>query len=331
MVKTCLPLLALTGFRSPSSKDIFIIVLGSLDSGQTSFIDLCCGSNRRQSRSKSDTTIPGPEIDKGLATRSIEHAVFEHYPKFDQGRKVHLIDTPIFDGSFMRSQLVMYQIAFLLAAAYKVGITINGLVYTQDFTQEFGKNTRNDLNMLSTVVGVDHFSRVVFATSSSSPLVNDGPAARTKFLSDFWSPVMGKRTKVYGTFGSRSDALEVVSWFASQPQPSNPLKIQDELINEAKVVNETSLGQLLAHLWTPVETVTELQAVSIEQSPFRERLDDLFDGNDFCLDPLYADNHPEKSGTKQWISQSSKRQTDQMRVYFSEMLQIKSRKTKEGM
>ena len=237
------------------------------------------------------------------------------------GRKVHLIDTPGFDQSGMRSSVVLSQIAFFLAAAYKNGISINGFVYVQGFTQETLERFREYpgkfvLEMLSTMVGVGRQSHIVLAYSRHYlSQGQDWVAAQRRFLFEDWESVMGKGSQFFELDRSRSAALPVVSWFASQQQQPGPLRVQCELVDWHQVICLTGFGRRLIRLW---------------KNNFLQ-LNHLFDGNEFCLDPLYPGNHAEGiEGTKQWTgSTQGEHRTYNMRWHLSEMFNLASPGTRK--
>ena len=243
------------------------------------------------------------------------------------GRKVHLIDTPGFDQSGMRSSVVLSQIAFFLAAAYKNGISINGFVYVQGFTQEtlesFGEfSAELVLEMLSTMVGVGRQSHIVLAYSQhylaqgQDWVAAERRSAERRFLFEDWISVMGKGSQFFELDRSRSAALPVVSWFASQQQLPGPLRVQCELVDWHQVICLTEFGRRLIRLWKN----SHLQ------------LNHLFDGNEFCLDPLYPGNHAEGiEGTKQRTgSTQGEHRTYNMRWHLSEMFNLASPGTGKG-
>lgn len=241
------------------------------------------------------------------------------------GRKVHLIDTPGFDQSGIRSSWVLFQIAFFLAAAYKNGISINGFVYVQGFTQETldgyfeypGTLASPSLEMLSMMVGAGKQSHIVLATSPRYlSRGQDWGAAQRQFLLMKWKSVMGKGSQIFDLDRSRSAALPVVSWFASQQQLPGPLRIQCELVDWHQVICLTGFGTRLIRLWKN----SHLQ------------LNHVFDVNEFCLDPLYAGNHAKEiEGTKQRTdSTQGEHRTRNMWWHFSRMLKLASPPTGEG-
>ena len=240
------------------------------------------------------------------------------------GRKVHLIDTPGFDPSGIRSSVVLFQIAFFLAAAYKNGISINGFVYFPGLIPSGGFSNLSEthaLKMLSTMVGVGRLSHIVLAVSPRHLSRGSAAPKDFQFLSMKWEGVMGAGSQTFALDELRSSALPLVSWFASQQQRPGPLRIQRELVDWHQVLCLTKFGGQLILFWKN----DHLQNPFYHGNPF-------YQGREFCLDPLYAGNHAEAiEGNKQRTdSTQGEHRTYNMRVHFSEILRLASPRTGEG-
>ena len=320
-------LFVLTSVRSSSSGDIFIIVLGPSKSGKTSFINRCSGYGQRRPGGKCEHTITSTEIDWRIAAQFLKETVFEY-----DDRKVHLIDTPGFNTEAIQISLLLHQVAFYLAAAYKSGISINGFVYVHSISQGLLDGYQSALELLCDVVGYDRRSQIILATNKWGLLSSrDEHTAVAKLNSRFWNTLMGTREFILDDL--TGSELLVVSWFASQQPPSGPLQIQCELVDKQSPMHETDFGRQLA--------LKLFRGLSVNRGTklehFVEGLNRIYQETGVLLDPVYADTHSEKSErTKQRTEQlvgtqlKGERRNSKMRAHFIGMLGILSRSMPEG-
>ena len=336
-IRSSIPIRNLGESRSSDVQDKFIIVLGPAGSGKTSFIDLCCGSNRSQSGGKSENFPTSPDVNSRLATQAVEEAVFDY-----DGQRVHLLDTPGLDKSGLRSSLVLYQVAFYLAAAKRHRIAINEILYIEEIEQDDYDGYKNTLSMLSSLVGDANRSRIALVTSKwDSTTLSDRHYYQFELINLFWEPTMGEGRQNFILDGSRSAALQVITWAISQPEPSIPLLIQHELIIVRDAVQKTGFGRQMVSLWEIALKFGWLKR-EIPKKPQEKQISLNDQLNEFCdrfffLDPFFADtqsgNFKETSLPRRNLEGTDTRaeqQTSTMRQHFSAMLAITCGEVTQG-
>ena len=197
------------------------------------------------------------------------------------GFRVHLIDTPGFDDTLIRtshfdntSRLdseVLKEVACYLATTYKFHMRIDGLIYITPITmRRFTPSARKNLRMFSNLVGEKSLSKVVLATSMWDLMPQmqtwqQAEATERTLMGNFWGVLIDKGSTVYRLDGHKDSALRVVnSLLPSEGDDGEILQIQREIVDELKTLDETKAGKELAEEFRRLQESIQKEPKALE-------------------------------------------------------------------
>ncbi|KAI1349338.1 hypothetical protein F5Y01DRAFT_327531 [Xylaria sp. FL0043] len=258
--------LAFTGAREPSPNDRFILVMGMTGSGKSTFVARATGRRVRIGH------------DLFSCTQSI--SIFDFVD--EQSRRVYLIDTPGFDDTSRSDAETLDRLGSYLSASYGAGIRIDGVIFLQRITdvRMAGSGVRN-LAMLRAMCDLPSYARFAIVTTMWPESEHH---RRDRGLLAAREDALYREERYFGSLISRGafmtrhaetasgdvddearSARRIISRLLgrAEAQPPMVLRIQRELADERKTLDETLAGQEHA------QQIQELQAqISAEE---RER------------------------------------------------------------
>lgn len=181
--------------------------------------------------------------ETGLYTTTINHNGFP--------RRVVLIDTPGFDDINRSDSDVLQDITFILSRTYEQGIKLTGIIYLHRITDvRMSGSALKNLNMFKKLCGENFYSHVVLATTMWGNLAGDSNGyytgvAREKELVEtrsWWGLMCKRGSKIFRYGGDKESAMNIISYLIALGSAA-PLDIQREMVEEKKVLADTSAGQ----------------------------------------------------------------------------------------
>ncbi|KAF5013317.1 hypothetical protein FDECE_667 [Fusarium decemcellulare] len=159
--------------------------------------------------------------------------------------KLLLIDTPGLDDTERTDADILNEIARVLAAQYALGFELKGVIYVHRITdiRYSGSNVKT-FEIFKRICGEDALTNVLLITSRWSEVDEATGASRERQLREtFWAYMLGRGSCMSRFHGDRSSAVGL----ASQLLMKEPvvLRLQHEMIDEGKDLNETTVGSFV--------------------------------------------------------------------------------------
>jgi hypothetical protein len=171
-----------------------------------------------------------------------------------QGRRVHLIDTPGFDDTRRKDSDILQEIAFWLEQARQRDYKIAGIIYVHSIlTPRLQGSALQGLKVFKEMCGASTFSGVVLATSHWDAVHPQGQAwtravARQQELisnPSYFGDIMSNGGQALAILpNDQNTAFSVIDRVLAR-QNTLTLKLQRELIDEAKALRDTGAGMIL--------------------------------------------------------------------------------------
>ncbi|KAI1140788.1 P-loop containing nucleoside triphosphate hydrolase protein [Hypoxylon sp. FL0543] len=221
--------------------DVIILVMGITGSGKSSFISELL---------QEDVSIIGHNLTSHTARVSF------FMLKYEDGRRVFLMDTPGFDDTYRSNAEVLRDIAFVLAKVYQCGINVAGIIYMHRITDNrmSGSSVKN-LDILRGLCGPDAFPRIVLTSSMWDSTAQDPQLLQEAFnhedqlksTDNFWGSLYRGGSHVMRWMGDRNSAFGGIRYLMDlyDVRGSAILKIQKELVDEAKSLDDTNAGKIV--------------------------------------------------------------------------------------
>ncbi|KAI1140789.1 hypothetical protein F5Y05DRAFT_374930 [Hypoxylon sp. FL0543] len=218
----------------PQASDVYIAVMGVTGAGKSTLISTC--------------TEMEVKIGHNLqaCTRSLKV-----YPcSLFKNRNVYLVDTPGFDDTNRTDKEVLKEIAFWLGTSYKQRIRLSGIIYLHRITDNrMQGSARKNLYMFNKLCGPNALRRVILATTMWERLSDEGVGVKhEKELTeteDFWGFMIRQGSQVRRHYNTGKSAKELLQIFVTSNEPPVALKIQEEMVDAHRRLDETSAGREL--------------------------------------------------------------------------------------
>jgi GTP-binding protein EngB required for normal cell division len=233
------------GFE-PQESDIFIAVMGVTGSGKSTFISHCTDQKVQVGHSLQSCTRssnPDPQRVSQL-THAGTQTVTAYLCRYSADVNVYLIDTPGFDDTHKSELDVLKEIATWLTDSFRKGIRINGILYLQRITDTKipGSSVRS-ISMFQKLCGHDALKNVMLVTTMWEKVdVREGEDRVRELTStdEFWGCMIHQGSRVDRHTNDRTSALRLVT--ALLHSQGITLKVQDEMVNDGKPLDETGAG-----------------------------------------------------------------------------------------
>ncbi|CAG7925016.1 unnamed protein product [Penicillium olsonii] len=212
----------------PGAPWVLVAVMGLTGSGKSTFI---------QTASQSPEVVVGHDLES--CTSEMKGYTF-HY----KGRNVNLIDTPGFDDTHKSETEVLTNIAKWLKDSYGNAEKLHGVIYLHSINKPRmeGSALRN-LRMFRQLCGESPLKNVILATTfwgEVTAQAGDNREEELRQRPEFWGQMIDGGSRMM-RFTDRASALEIVDHF--MPMRPVPLKIQREMVDQAKPLIETAAGK----------------------------------------------------------------------------------------
>ena len=168
-----------------------------------------------------------------------------------KGRVVRLFDTPGFNDSRKDDVEILAEIAFWLARAYAADpkLLLSGIVYLHPINApKMGNAAMNKLTMFKLLCGEGSLSSVVLATTMWDKQGSGQDKGRREWelkgTESFWGSMIKHGTTVLRHSNTQASAFEIIHHII-ELRPTVVLDIQRQMVDEHKVIEETSAGQEL--------------------------------------------------------------------------------------
>ncbi|KAF2807467.1 uncharacterized protein BDZ99DRAFT_447871 [Mytilinidion resinicola] len=218
--------------RPMSVEDIFIPVLGMTGAGKTTFISTCTQEKPLQS---------------GRGLSSCTSQVTLHTMTYN-GRTVHLIDTPGFNGTHRSDGETLQELAFWLIGAFQRELRISGIVYLHQITApRLEGSSLRGLNAFKALCGEESYPGIALATTRWDEVDEDEGALRQQELcskAHFWGDLKKGGCHITKLSVGRPSALKLIQHIVKQDHRLI-LRLQRQMIHENKLIHETDLGQVV--------------------------------------------------------------------------------------
>lgn len=175
----------------------------------------------------------------------------ETYPVNLMGYEVVLVDTPGFNDTYNSDGDILQSLVSWLASSYESGTKLSGIIYLHNINdvRVQGSAVRN-LRVFRELCGEDYFENVTLCTTFWDVVEDEAIAEeRVREMTsnqNFWGDMVARGSKVFTGPITRASAISII-WNLIE-RPASPLKVQREIVNERKRIEDTSAVSTLMHL-----------------------------------------------------------------------------------
>ncbi|KAI2471104.1 P-loop containing nucleoside triphosphate hydrolase protein [Annulohypoxylon bovei var. microspora] len=217
--------------------DVFIALMGVTGAGKSTFISHCTEN----------------QVEIGHDLQACTQGVGVYKSPLFPNRNVYLVDTPGFDDTNRTD---------------KEKIQLNGIIYLHRITDtRMQGSVKKNLLMFKKLCGPKALQHVILATSMWERLTSEDMGVKRENelvqTEEFWGWMTRQGSQVrrhHNTWESAKDLLQI---FVSSNDAPITLKIQEEIVDKHKNLNETSAGIELD------------SALAQEREKYRRELDEM--------------------------------------------------------
>lgn len=186
------------------------------------------------------------------------------------GYRITLIDTPGFNDTYRSETDILKEIASYLAEKYKNNRKLSGIIYLHAFERRMSGSSLRNLKMFQELCGQDPLQNVILATTGWTEAKMAGTLAKAEehelSLStngQFWKGVLDNGARLDRFMDSRESALAMIMKLARHE--TIPLKIQREMVDQNKLLIDTSAGNAVNEELKRLEEVYKKQIDDIQK------------------------------------------------------------------
>ncbi|KAI0838300.1 hypothetical protein F5Y06DRAFT_269093 [Hypoxylon sp. FL0890] len=218
----------------PRASDIYIAVMGVTGAGKSTLISTCTEK----------------EVKIGHDLQACTRGLGVYPCSLFKNKNVYLVDTPGFDDTNRTDKEVLKEIAFWLGSSYKQRIRLSGIIYLHRITDNrMQGSARKNLYMFNKLCGPNALQHVILATTMWERLSDEGIGVKHEKelveTEDFWGFMVRQGSQVRRHYNTRQSARELLQIFVSSNDPPVALKIQEEMVDAHRRLDETSAGREL--------------------------------------------------------------------------------------
>jgi hypothetical protein len=225
----------------PSSKDIIVAVMGVTGTGKSSFIRLVTGDNSIKIGEGLQSgrllsiycNLDNANSDDMAATTNVAAYRFAF-----GGYNFVLVDTPGFDDTVDRDEIIVKSISEWLAESYIAGQKLNGILYMHRIIDPRMQGTvLRNFKMFRSLCGKSFYKQVILGTTFWSTLRRTpadeatGQMRLDKLIStpEYWGEMVRSGSQVTKISDDRQEASQLLLKFVAMEH--SMLQVQDEMIN----------------------------------------------------------------------------------------------------
>jgi GTP-binding protein EngB required for normal cell division len=232
--------------NSQPSDANMILVMGVTGSGKSYFINQLVGREVVVESDQLDSCRSNYQLHSShILIGNGGTAVCTAVPVEIGQSKVLLIDTPGFDDSKRSDTEILTEISKLLAAQYKLGVSLKGVIYLHRITDNrYQGSSVRTVNIFKEICGTSSLRNVILASTRWDKVTESEGASRENRLREhFWSYMISHGSTMTRYYGDRDSAVGMVSQLLGS---SNiVLDLQRQLVDEGRTLDQTSAGALI--------------------------------------------------------------------------------------
>ncbi|OTA56918.1 hypothetical protein K449DRAFT_387310 [Hypoxylon sp. EC38] len=218
----------------PQASDIYIAVMGVTGAGKSTFISACTEK----------------EVKIGHDLQACTQGLDVYPCSLFKDKNVYLVDTPGFDDTTRTDKEVLKEIALWLGSSYKQQIRLSGIIYLHRITDNrMQGSARKNLFMFNKLCGRNALRNVILATTMWERLSDEGIGVKHEKelidTEDFWGFMVRQGSQVRRHYNTKESAMGLLQIFVSSSDPPVTLKIQEEMVDAHRRLDETSAGKEL--------------------------------------------------------------------------------------
>jgi len=181
------------------------------------------------------------------------------------GKKVLLIDTPGFDDTKRSDSEILTTITEMLVAQYKLGVRLKGAIYLHRVSDErYSGSAIKTLTIFQKICGPEALKNVILATTRWDKVDEDlGSARETQLRTEFWQYMISKGSFMTRFYGDGDSALAIASQLLGKSDIV--LDIQHEVVDESKLLHQTSAGTVVSDGLALVKAKYEQELRDLEE------------------------------------------------------------------
>lgn len=218
----------------PRPSDIYIAVMGVTGAGKSTFISACTEK----------------EVKVGHDLQACTQGLDVYPCSLFADKNVYLVDTPGFDDTTRTDKEVLKEIALWLGSSYKQQIRLSGIIYLHRITDNrMQGSARKNLFMFNKLCGRNALRNVILATTMWERLSDEDIGVKHEKelveTEDFWGFMVRQGSQVRRHYNTKESAKGLLQIFVSSNDPPVALKIQEEMVDAHRRLDETSAGREL--------------------------------------------------------------------------------------
>jgi hypothetical protein len=225
-----------------SSNDVIVAVMGVTGTGKSSFIRLVTGDDSiKIGEGLQSGRLLGICCDLGNANSNgmAATAKVAAYRFAFGGYNFVLIDTPGFDDTVVRDEVIVKSISEWLAESYLAGQKLNGILYLHRIIDPRMQGTAlRNFKMFRSLCGKNFYKQVILGTTFWTTLRGTSAGKATgqrrldKLIStpEYWGEMVRSGSQVTEISDDRQEARQLLLKFVAMDHST--LQVQDEMINQ---------------------------------------------------------------------------------------------------
>ncbi|KAF9555461.1 hypothetical protein CPC08DRAFT_821053 [Agrocybe pediades] len=241
--------------RGGSRQEIIIPVMGATGVGKSTFVNYLAQDERQKSKVGHGSTSCTSELHH-IALTFLNDPFLQQY-------KITLVDTPGFDDTYVGDAAILQRIADSLETAYREKKVLGGVIYLHDISSDrFSGTARRNLEMFNHMCGNAALKKVIIGTTKwgRTPL-DIGAKHEDELKQVHWRPMMEQGAKTKRFEDSYDSALSFISQMVRDEMLEICLMIQQEIVDDKKIIPETQAGTKLRYT---LQEVLDMQRKMLE-------------------------------------------------------------------
>lgn len=211
--------------------------MGITGAGKSSFIATASGKQLKTS----ELGLGNQELTSAPALQQVRIVSFQY-----EGRNVHLIDTPGFDGTSRSDTEALKEITYWLSSAYVYDVCLSGIIHLHPITNPLMTDSalKRRLRVLQKTWGTRILPSVAMVTTMWDIIKSElGEKQENHWRRSLWQPIVEHGGYVARHNNTRSSALSIIDLFMTKGKAT--LEIQHEMVDQHMMLKDTAVGREL--------------------------------------------------------------------------------------